>query len=38
VASGASGAAIMVASGQITDVQSVFVGASFGSGTLQPAP
>jgi S-formylglutathione hydrolase FrmB len=38
VPSGAHGAAIMVASGQISDVQSVFLGASFGSGTLLPAP
>ncbi len=36
VPSGSNGTAIMVVSGQIADVQSVFVGHSYGSGTLQP--
>ena len=38
VPSGATRTAIMVASGQIPDVQTVFVGSSYGSGTLLPAP
>ncbi len=32
---GATGTAIMVASGRIADVQTVYVGASYGAGTLQ---